>query len=693
MRIVRFIVSVALLLGANAVCAQNAADPVVFEIGGKKICKSEFMKDYLQSMSKTTFDGMTAAEKHKSLMDYAELYVNFRCKLADAYALGYDTLPELKRELMTYRKELAAPYLIDSATMNASLREAYERNKYALHAAHVLVPVAQDASPADTMKALREAENVYKRLMAGEDIYAVAQEIVAKNNPDYRPNPMEGELGTFTVFNMIYPFESAAYSLEPGQISKPVRTRYGYHVIKLFSKVKYYGRPTIAHIWLRSDVDSLQSAYGIQNFYQRLLDGEKFERVARGSDDMNTAGKGGELKSVEMNRIPPEYVVNLSELKEGEFSKPFHTTFGWHIVKLVKADSLPPFEQMLPYYKQRFSRDQRAKAPQDVFVANAKEKYHFVDNTVEEYKIVKKKKVITRPATASLAEVRSLLTDSVFSGTWECPDELILDRRPLFTLGDTAYTAVDFVHYLLYTQQIEAKYSLDTYLNDKYKRYIDGRLIFYADDHLEQEYPEFAELVDSYRHGLMIFKYNDTMVWSKAIYDTVGFNEFYKIESRKKNINDTSDAVYFWRTRARLKEVTVDDSVTLAPKKASRLIFKGLKKGWGSTDLKEALEAAADKSRRGQGRIEVAADIVEQGNQTIIKDTEWSVGVYSRPNGKGYKYIIVERILEPSLKELSEARGFYLNEYQNEVERRQSQKLRQRYNVTINKDVLDQITY
>lgn len=691
-------VCLTVFFASQTVFSQNASDPVIFEINGEKIYKSEFVKDFLQSIGKTAADAPTPCtyEKRKALEDYANLYVNFRCKLADAYRLGLDTRPELVRELRTYREELAAPYLIDSATMNEALREAYERNHYAIHAAHILINIAPDATPDDTLKCLERAEQIYRRVTSGEDFTTVAQEVVAetnKNNPGYKPNPNEGDLGYFTVFNMVYPFETAAYNLKPGEISRPVRTRFGYHIIKVINRLEYYGRPTIAHIWVRGDIDSLRAVRTINNYYKRLQDGEPFERVARGSDDHGTAGLGGELKNIEMSRIPPEYVEHIAGLKEGEYSEPFRTSFGWHIVKLIKADAIPSFEEMMPYYKQRFSRDQRASAPQNVFIANAKVKYNFVDNTQPEYTVVKKKKKVVREATASLAEIRSLLTDSVFSGTWKCNDDQITDLRPLFVIGDTSYNAVQFMRYIRKTQEVEASMPLDEYLQKKYNRFIDGRVLMYADSKLEQEHPEFADLVDSYRHGLMIFKYNDTMVWSKAIYDTVGFAEFYAVESEKKSMADSADAVFFWGWRARITTIAVDDSATLSPKKASRIIMKSVKKGWGNNDLRDALEAAADKSKRSQGRIKVETDMVEKGLQEVLKDNEWTAGIYSRSNGTGYKYVIVEKVLEPCLKDLSEARGFYLNDYQNEVERRLNESLRKKYNVKIHQNVIDEITY
>ena len=231
------------------VSAQTANDPVVFEIGGKPILKSQFMKEFLQSIGKDPAAAPTACtyEKRKALEDYVDLYVNFRTKLADAYSMGFDTTKSLREELAMYRKELAAPYLIDSATQQSILREAYDRNHYALHAAHILVPCDEAASPEDTLKAYQHAMELYEQALTADDFYTVAQQEMRlqrqnDRNPETRAqadqvNPLEGDLGYFTVFDMVYPFESAAYNMKPGEVSKPVRSRFGYHIIKLVDRV------------------------------------------------------------------------------------------------------------------------------------------------------------------------------------------------------------------------------------------------------------------------------------------------------------------------------------------------------------------------------------------------------------------------------------------------------------------------
>lgn len=681
--------------------AQTATDPVIFEIGGKQIYKSQFMKEFLRSIGKEPTAAPTACtyEKRKALEDYVQLYVNFQAKLADAYAMGLDTTKYLNDELKVYRKDLAAPYLIDSATMMGLLREAYERNHFALHAAHILVPCNESAGAADTLKAYTHAMELYKEALTGRDFYSIAQQEMhdqRKDNidPTVREkaddvNPYEGDLGCFTVFDMIYPFESAAYSMLPGQIHTPVRSRYGYHIIKLFDRYPYYGKVQLAHIWV-SDRDP--NAQGkITSAYKRLNEGEDFGTVAKNhSDDPTTAASGGIMPELACNQLPYEYVEAVAKgLKVDEYTAPFKSRFGWHIIKLLKQEKMPDFESLIPYYKSRMTRGERSTRPQHIFIEQCKQRYNFVD-----YTKVKTSKKRNAPYKASLAAVRALVTDSVFSAIFNYDSNQITDMRPLFKIGDREYNSREFARHIYKNKAVRQFCPLDNFVADRYKEFVDDMVLKYADDRLETDNPEFGELIDEYRHGLMIFAYNDVKVWGRALKDTAGFEAFYAMAAPTHSYDDTNDAVYFWNHRARVNVVTVADSACLKPSKARKIVDKAIAKGWGMNDLQAKLQAKVSKKAcTAEEPVSVELQVVEAGNQTLLSNNEWGKGVYTRATDKGYQFLIVEQILQPELKSRDEARGYYLNDYQNYLEQQNCNDLRKKYNVKIYQDVVDGITY
>lgn len=679
--------------------AQNNNDPVIFEINGESIHKSEFMKEFLRSVGKDPKAAPTACtfEKRQALNDYVELFVNYRTKLADAYARGFDTASSLIGELNGYRKELAAPYLIDSVTMQNILREAYYRNQYALHCSHILIRCDQNAKEADTLRAYKKAMECYERVMKGEKFQHVAldasDDVQGRDQIkiDDRVVEFVGDVGTFSVFDMIYPFESAAYSLQVGEVSKPVRTVYGYHIIKLLDKIPYFGKTTFQHIFVSSEANPSLASARIMQANSRLAAGESFNTVCREfSDDKTTFGNGGLLSDLSVRQMPTQYVIALSGLKPGEISKPFATQYGWHIVKLVRHDSLPDFESMVPVYRQRMVRDDRSIKPRKAFVEQCKQRYHFVDYTKTMQQPEKGKKKSQKPLPmASLDESLAALSDSVFVKHWHYQEGMVTDLRPLFAIGDKQYTAVDFLKFIEDNQHFDTYCSLEEYMRGRYDIFINDKVFEYANSRLEIEHKEFAELMDEYRNGLMIFAYNDEMIWSKALHDTVGFDLFYKQFSQTRNIDNEDDANYFWNERARLTNVTMVDSSALAPKKAMKLMEKATKKHWTVGQLSDKMKDASKEP----DKIVVESAMVEKGKQNLLSPSQWKQGIYSRKQGNGYQLVRVDELLAPCLKTRKEARGFYINEYQNFLEQELIKNLRNKYNVVIHQDVIDEITY
>ena len=687
------------LTGIQLSIAQAQSDPVVMEVGGQMIRKSDFMKEFNTNVGQqlSRQPGITDAEKRAALEEYVDLYAIFRAKLLDAHARGFDTTAALQRELGRYRKELAAPYLIDSAVLQQLLAEAYERNHYSLHAAHILVPIYASAPAEDSVRALNKAMELYKRLTeGGEDFFTVASEYSLELNPEAKVRPNEGDLGFFTVFDMVYPFESAAYALQVGEISKPVRSRYGYHIIKLLDRVELFGKVTMAHIWLHS-TDSASRRNDINKIYDELERGVSFTTLARQSDDRTTSGSGGVLTDATLSQLPPEYIHELVKLEEGAFSKPFFTQYGWHIIKLIKRDTLPQPEDLEGFYKQRMSRDQRGDESRKTFAANSRKKYGIIDCTVTPVKQAakgRKKKNAPIQMMASLDELQRAVPDSVRHGRWKMDESLFTDTTALIITPDRRYTILDIGRYIQQHQKRGVRDNIQILLRRHYDEFLDSISIAYADSQLENEYPEFAQVVDEYRRGLMIFNYNDAMIWHKAINDSVGFVNFYNRESRTKRLDNPDDSIYFFHPRARITIIDVADAQALDSGKAKKIIEKAMAKNQGSSEMKQLLlKKASQKQVSSANLVRIAVDLVEQTRQTLLAEDQWQRGVYVVNNGDGYRLLAVEEILPRSLKGLSEARGYYLNAWQNEVEQTLNESLLKNYKVKIHRDVVHSITF
>ncbi|MFM9050905.1 MAG: peptidylprolyl isomerase, partial [Bacteroidota bacterium] len=232
-----FFLSFAFLFSGSIV----AQDAVILTVGDEQISRSEFVRVFKKNNTKESgFD-------KKAVDDYLQLYVNYKMKVHEALEAGMDTVQSFKDELSGYRKQLAQPYLVDKQVSEALVREAYDRTKITIRASHILIKCDQNALPKDTLEAYNKALKVRAELIKGADFTSTAKKY--SEDPSVKENG--GDLGYFTCMQMVYPFESAAYNTKSGEISQVVRTKYGYHVIKVFDARPNQGEVRVSHIMVK----------------------------------------------------------------------------------------------------------------------------------------------------------------------------------------------------------------------------------------------------------------------------------------------------------------------------------------------------------------------------------------------------------------------------------------------------------
>jgi peptidyl-prolyl cis-trans isomerase SurA len=196
----------------------------VLDIAGERVSLDDFQHVY----GKNNRDSVYSVE---ALDDYMELFINFKLKVREAEAMGMDTAEAFITELAGYRSQLARPYLVDGDLLDAMVEEAYQRKGMEVRASHILVSVEDNATPADTLAAWNRIQGIRARVTSGEDFEAVARSKNGSDDPSAASNG--GDLGWFTAFQMVYPFECAAFNTPEGEVSTVVRTRFGYHILNV----------------------------------------------------------------------------------------------------------------------------------------------------------------------------------------------------------------------------------------------------------------------------------------------------------------------------------------------------------------------------------------------------------------------------------------------------------------------------
>lgn len=626
-------------------------EPVLMTIGSTKVTVAEFENVFHKNNTK---EGSTDA---KSLNDYVDLFVNFKLKVKEAEELGLDTAKSFKEELGGYRKQLAQPYLTDKDVNEKLLRETYDRMQEDVHASHILVKVTENALPKDTIDAYNKIMKIRARILKGEDFNKVASEKGISDDPSSKDNG--GDLGFFTSLQMVYPFESAAYKTKVGEISMPVRTRYGYHIIKVTERRKAQGEVLASHIMVKttpnmSKEDSLNAFTKITEIYNKLKAGTKFEDLAAEfSDDKSTAKKGGELPWFGTGKMPIEFEKTAFGLTtKGDFGKPMRTKYGWHIVKLNDKRGMASFEDLKNELKAKVTKDSRSQAGRASLIAKVKAEYKFKEN----------------PKLAD--EFVKVMDTLFFDGRWDVSKAAGL-KKPMFNFNEKMYTQADFASYIASHQSKRPKTDYSIVLNQLYKQYVEESAVAYEEERLDKKYPEFKALMQEYRDGILLFELTDQKVWSKAVKDSTGSKAFY--EKNKTN--------YMWDERAEASVYSCTDEKVAAK-------VRGLMK-----KKKSEKDILATINKDSQLNLQVETRVFNKGENEFV-DKNWNPGTsldFKSEKDKKTVIIVTAKLLKPEPKSYVDSKGMVTADYQNYLEKEWIASLKAKYPVNIDKAVLSTI--
>lgn len=647
----------------NGLYAQTKLDKKeLLRIGNEKVSVKEFMDVY-------TKNNMPQEGVDKTPIDeYLDLYVNFRLKVKEAIALEMDTVSSFRRELEGYRKQLAKPYFVDEKVSEALLEEAYQHKLQDVRASHILLMLDKNAPPSDTLEVWNKAMEVRARALKGEDFSALAVEFSddpsAKDRPaipnqqGFRPGN-KGDLGYFSAFDMIYPFEIAAYNTPVGEISKPVRSDFGYHLIKVDERTEASGLIEAAHIYVTVDPDAPQEQIDekqekINFIHSKIQEGMSFEdAVEEYSEDRGSAQREGRLSRFSVNRIVPEFVAEVKKMRIGEVSAPVRTIYGFHIIKLIGMTKPGSFEEEAPKLKEKLAKDVRSQKSEEAVIEQIKKDYKFKtnDNNLRNF----------------LESLDESLTNAEFN-----EEAYLGNKTTLFTIAKEAYSVEDFAAFITEKQSAQRNTPPATYGYKLFKQFADESCIAYEEDRLEQKFPEFAGLMKEYHDGILLFDLMDQEVWSKAVKDTTGLKEFH-------NANKSN---YMWGKRAVASIYTITSEEQLA---RIRILLENMN---DDEKIRQSLE-----SDNIQG-VRIQMGKFEEGANKFVDATGWQLGLGDAVYADADKHVIIVRIREvlpPQPKELEEARGIITSDYQNELERVWIEELRAKYPVKLDNKVYNKL--
>jgi peptidyl-prolyl cis-trans isomerase SurA len=463
---------------------------------------------------------------------------------------------------------------------------------------------------------------------------------------------------------MVYPFETAAYNTKVGEISMPVRTRFGYHLVKVTDKRNAQGQVRVAHIMVKinekdNDTTLAKTESKINEIYQKVLAGEDFGLLASQFSDDRTSGKnGGQLPWFGTGKMVPEFErVAFSLLKDGEISKPFKSSYGWHVVKLLEKKGQPAFDEIKAELKQKVSKDSRSEASKDAIIFKIKKENNFSDDK------------------KALDQLIAKVDTSYLEGRWEASAASGLSKK-LFQLGNEITTQKEFADFLAQNQSKQAKdQKVEALVRKAYEYFLEQKIIAFEDARLEQKYPEFRLLMQEYRDGILLFEITDENVWSKALKDTAGLEAFYN--ANKNN--------YLWDTR--VDAVIYKTADAKVAKSVRKLAAKRASVGMSVEELKNKI------NKKSQLNLQTEEGRFLKGDNETVDAVEWIKGLSAdQANSDGTVTIVeITDVINPSPKSIAEARGLITADYQNYLETQWIIKLKEKYEVVIYKDVLETV--
>lgn len=644
----KFFIAFIASLGMMTVSAQT-----LFSYGKYTVDAREFLKAYNKNNTQPVVN------KTKAISDYLELYINSRLKIRDAYDKKYDTLKQITTEVENLRTQIAENYMNDPEVSKKMQKEAFDRSLKDIRVGHIFISFRNAGGFFDTTAARLKKDDVFKRLQKGDDFLQVAQQL----SDDPNAKTTKGDIGYITVFTLPYEFENAIYATPTGKYSTPVSSKIGYHIFKNLGERKAVGKMKAQQILLAippgaDDAAKKKLASLADSLYQRILKGDNFNRLASSfSNDYITASNGGNMADISAGQYDPAFEKALWSLsKDGAVSKPFLTSHGWHI---IKRTSLKPVvtdmnnKTNMQDLLSKIMADNRWKASKDFIYKRVIEKAGLKNHSYNEEAM--------RAMTDSVIDLKPM-TDL---------GRTIIATTPMFTIGDSVYTATTWVNYANTYRYKQDGTGAKPYEQVK-EEFLQFALYNYYRDHLEDFNEEFRSQMNEFKDGNIFFEIMQQEVWNKAQTDSVALKSLYDQNKKNYTWNQCADAVLFF----------------CSDENTAKMVYEEVNKNpadWHKISESYSEKVVVDSSRYEWSQI-----------PNLFKMTP-KAGMMTKPmvnvndNTASFAYII-KAYSQPMQRNFNEAKGLVINDYQAILEKEWIEKLKKKYPVMIDQKVLGDIS-
>ncbi len=539
--------------------ATNSEPIILARYADQTITLDEFERRYARSVGDSA---QAASDSLAAYRDFLDRYVDFRLKVHAAREAGMDTLASYRQDVQGYQQQMARPRLLRREVMDPLIGTLYDRRQQEVDVSHILIRVAPNAAPSDTLEAYRTLAALVDSLDQGAHFGALAQRhsedpsAQQEGSPGYR-----GHLGYLTAGRTVKAFEDRMYTTPDGEVSPIFRTRFGYHVLKVHGRRPRRPDIDIAHIMVRPDggtsQDTAQAREEAQALHDSLSSGADFAALARRhSDDTQSARRGGRLGTISSDRpLPAPFKEAAFAIDSvGAVSPVVNTRFGFHVIKLLDRQSRPSYDEAYDDLKDLAGRLPRSYAAEQRYAREVRRRLGVQVDTA---------RVLHALDVSSLNAPVSHLTEASGSS---------LDHRAV-ALGDSTYSLADVAAFspsegAPVIESVEGQ--IDAFLNDA--------AITHAALQLEQRDPQFRLMMNEYRDGLLLFQFMQDSVWTAAAQDTARLRAYFEAHRSQYRLPDRvavaafrspADSLLEPVVRAVAEGTPVDSAITQAERIAS----------------------------------------------------------------------------------------------------------------------------
>jgi peptidyl-prolyl cis-trans isomerase SurA len=636
----------ALMLGTAQLFSQT-----LFTYGPDTVGKDEFLRAYNKNKTAVT-------DKEKSLREYLDLYSKFKLKVKVAEEMHLDTLQQLQADMQNFRSQVEDTYMNDDKGLTDLVKEAFERKQKDIHVLHFYIPVTDKTTAEDSAKAINAINEISNQLKAGKTDY---DQLLSDVGNKYIA-VQKADIGYITALSLPYNYENIIYGLKAGETSNPSRTKNAWHVFKNLDERKSAGKWKVAQILFALPPGATaETIKGIEkkadSIYSLLKAGADFEQTAKKySEDKLTYQNGGEMPEFSTGKFDPSFERNVFQLKnDSDISQPFLTNHGYHIVKRLQVIPTPADEKADENYfyvlKQQVLQDARINAAKQKFLEDVLVKINYKKNPT-----VKKEELFK-------------YADSVISNkkTAVYP----INNKTIFSFTKQNVKGVDWLKFVNdYKQNATANNSNATTDQQLLDKYVGATALEYYRKHLEEYNADFKYQMKEFREGNMLFEIMERNVWSKAASDSAGLLEYYNQHKSK----------YLWAQSAAVLLFSCTNSK--AAEEAATQLRNG--KNW-----RKITDESEGRNQSDSGRYEITQLQVPAG--TTISEGLISGPVVNATDNTATFIKVIKLFPADQQRSFEEARGLVINDYQNYLEEKWINELKNKYPIRVNEAVFQSL--